>query len=339
MDTLFYTKIRKYEQQSYGLIIMPSERHSINDNSCENDSMYHLLREHYDILLSEIKKELLQGRKEIYITWFVRELLPVMEDIFWFTHAVKTLTDDMRAKFTGEIITDSLLPDVSVMMDFCDLGISNYILHVNSSVFFDEQIRAKERKWLNQKANRIINLLSSDLSFNLKLIIQIKSDIPEYTDYNHLLPFINDNRLLLHFAPESPHMCDYALHELNTSGSFRFTIDRIKNSFRDKGFGLVEDYNKELLSAACYAARENRFVIRANGNISKCTVALENEINNIGYMDLNSGKMIINFNVEDIWSYNILSLKCESCDKQLICCNRSCPLWKMNSQNAIRCCN
>ncbi|HDG7814594.1 TPA: hypothetical protein PCK03_004752 [Klebsiella quasipneumoniae] len=59
----------------------------------------------------------------------------------------------------------------------------------------------------------------------------------------------------------------------------------------DKLISLNNDY-------ICYAAKLNSFVIRSNGQIAKCTVALNSEVNNIGIlksdgrMDLNKEKLM-----------------------------------------------
>jgi uncharacterized protein len=43
----------------------------------------------------------------------------------------------------------------------------------------------------------------------------------------------------------------------------------------------------------CYAAKPNSLLIRSNGRIGKCTVAFDDERNDIGYLDAN-GKIVIN---------------------------------------------
>jgi uncharacterized protein len=46
------------------------------------------------------------------------------------------------------------------------------------------------------------------------------------------------------------------------------------------------------VNSICYAAKLNCFAVRANGGINKCTVALEEDANNVGLLR-NDGSMLI----------------------------------------------
>ena len=55
----------------------------------------------------------------------------------------------------------------------------------------------------------------------------------------------------------------------------------------------------------CYASRANSFVIRADGRIGKCTVALDNDVNDVGYLRSDGTMEITNARFRK-WLENLL---------------------------------
>lgn len=50
----------------------------------------------------------------------------------------------------------------------------------------------------------------------------------------------------------------------------------------------------------CYAAKPNNLIIRANGRVGKCTVALDDERNDLGYLDAN-GRLVLDHEKHKLW--------------------------------------
>lgn len=71
----------------------------------------------------------------------------------------------------------------------------------------------------------------------------------------------------------------------------------------------------------CYASRPNSLMIRANGSLGKCTVASNNERNNIG-MITESGEIVINDNLQN-WIQGL-----ETLDLQTL----ACPLSRIDNK-------
>jgi uncharacterized protein len=57
----------------------------------------------------------------------------------------------------------------------------------------------------------------------------------------------------------------------------------------------------------CYAAKPNNLIIRANGRIGKCTVALDDERNDLGYLDAN-GQLVLDHDKHKLWYRGIETL-------------------------------
>ncbi len=87
--------------------------------------------------------------------------------------------------------------------------------------------------------------------------------------------------------------------------------DAVKRLIRmSRGCGLKtnvnEDADEYTGSYICCAAKPNSFVIRSNGSISKCTVALYEDYNMIGRL-LRNGTMEIDSHTATAWSRGIFS--------------------------------
>lgn len=85
----------------------------------------------------------------------------------------------------------------------------------------------------------------------------------------------------------------------------------------------------------CYASFKNHFSIRADGRVEKCTVALDEPENQIGYLDLD-GNMHINETKNKQWYQLDLKDNCYLCDQILTCMNKKCP-WKRIKYQKMDC--
>jgi uncharacterized protein len=123
---------------------------------------------------------------------------------------------------------------------------------------------------------------------------------------NYSLPFANDKRFAFHFHPI------FGKPEIKLIKNDQ--LKELKELANQKAFkyNLPSDY------ALCYASRANSFSIRADGRVQKCTVALENEKNNIGKID-EAGNLNINE---------------EKFKKWIFADNKGCPLQSQSSEKS-----
>jgi len=105
------------------------------------------------------------------------------------------------------------------------------------------------------------------------------SSVESFID-NYSSPFSNDARFTFHFHPI------FGMPELRLKDEVKIASLKILAE-KER---LKNDPGPE--KNICYAAKANSFVIRADGRVQKCTVALESEINNIGKIS-NDGSLNI----------------------------------------------
>ena len=182
----------------------------------------------------------------------------------------------------------------------------NPILKLDDILRFSEKLRDLARKGGAQYSDSTV--VSGEIAETNALMDAL----------GHRIPNVSIQNVFGRICGLKPAICTYFDSQIEEVGT--------------AGEGLAEAQ-----SAVCSAGRENMFVIRANGRICKCAVAVDDEINDIGYIDLKNGKLAIDYNTEDLWAYTTFSSECVKCSNLVACCNRSCPLSRLRNRKG-RCC-
>jgi uncharacterized protein len=84
----------------------------------------------------------------------------------------------------------------------------------------------------------------------------------------------------------------------------------------------------------CYAAKANSLVIRSDGSLNKCTVALENEKNRVGRV-LEDGTLDIDIDKFTLWTGSGLEQDqtCQTCFMAPCCQGNACPLERLENHH------
>ena len=94
-------------------------------------------------------------------------------------------------------------------------------------------------------------------------------------------------------------------------------IEELQNEYSELSY-----FDSAAKNYICYAAKPNCFLIRADGTIGKCTVALNSEANNVGKL-LNDGTIDMDKTKFLLWSQGYDNL-----DKEIL----SCPYYALKRQ-------
>ena len=87
------------------------------------------------------------------------------------------------------------------------------------------------------------------------------------------------------------------------NGENKIDLTKIHEDYL-KQIGMKYDSSEDLLfGRICYAAFPNGYIIRADGKIEKCSVALNHPQNLVGYIDPDNGVVIDNTK-NKLWSYS-----------------------------------
>lgn len=98
-----------------------------------------------------------------------------------------------------------------------------------------------------------------------------------------------------------------------------------------------ENGERHLLSQVCYASYPHSMVFRAGGRIEKCTVCFDHPKNLLGYVDAERG-VVLDEEINRIWSRFELKKDCYSCTGVLSCLNLQCrKALVMDGNDHFRC--
>lgn len=226
------------------------------------------------------------GLRALSISWFGGEpllALDVMEDVL--RHVGNLRREFPRLLFDSDATTNASLLTRPVMERLATLGVRRY------QVTFDGPREHHDRKrvlaggrgtfdriWGNLQA-----LKASESAFSIMVRVHVdreNSDAIESFLQEYRLAFGDDPRfeLFIRGLSRLGGSNDASLRILEGEEGTR-RIETLRARAVELG---LRQKQMRLENSICYAARANSFVVRANGNLNKCTVALEEPRNVVG---------------------------------------------------------
>jgi uncharacterized protein len=269
------------------LIILPTENCNFRCTYC-----------YEDFAVGRMKKEVIDGIKSLLtkrcqqldfvsIEWFGGEPLvakDIVLDISQFMMA--TIFTSPRLRYSSSMTTNAYLLNLETATKLSNVGVRSYQISLDGPKDIHDRSRLRadggstfDRIWTNLLAIR-------DSSLPVKITLRIHVAVDTWTSLSPLLAdikreFLPDSRFSVFFKTIE------RLGGKNDDKIGQFFHDeqeQVMNSLKNELFGenhnslqngdLPDDY-------ICYASRPNSLIIRANGDVGKCTVALYDERNKI----------------------------------------------------------
>jgi uncharacterized protein len=269
------------------LIILPTEKCNFRCTYC-----------YEDFEEGRMKKPIVQGVKALLagrspdmdflsIEWFGGEPLlakSVVLDISRFAMSMAFLHPHLH--YHGSMTTNGALLDFSTLTELSNVGVRSFQISLDGpkDVHDQSRLRADGKGTFETIWTNLLSIRDSDLPVNVTLRLHVTAE--NYSLMDSLLAdikreFLPDARFSVLFK---------AIERLGGSNDTKITVlshtehDQIMNSLKTKLFGndhnlpqngdLPQDY-------ICYASMPNSLIIRANGDVGKCTVALYDERNKV----------------------------------------------------------
>lgn len=236
--------------------------------------------------------------KYLSVSWFGGEpllALDILEDIAGY---ILTIINNYNSNivFNSQITTNGYLLTAPAFKKLIALKINHF------QITFDgpQKIHDERRFLIGGKGtfDKIWDNLLNIKQIDEKYTIIVRLHLDEYNlsylkdftgDYQK--HFTNDERFILFLRPVKG-LCGNMGSNIRvfTDCEGRKVIDEIGHFLKNNG---VKYLTPDDMDSICYASKFNSYSIRANGNINKCTVHLEDEKNNIGLINAN-GSLNIN---------------------------------------------
>jgi uncharacterized protein len=269
------------------LIILPTESCNFRCTYC-----------YEDFSVGRMKASVIDGIKSliakrcpeldiINISWFGGEPLvakDVVLDISRFVSSMAYMYP--RLRYIGDMTTNAYLLNYELASELSKVGVSRYQVSLDGPREIHDQtrLRADGASTFDKIWSNLLSIRDSSLPVNVLLRIHVTVENHAYLD--KLLDdikheFLSDTRFSVFFK---------AIERLggsNDSSIQQFSHaehEEVIKSLEKSVFGENHNYERGLNPATsdiCYASVPNSMIIRANGDIGKCTVALYDERNKI----------------------------------------------------------
>ena len=305
------------DERILSLILFPTEKCNFRCSYCYED---------YNI--GKMSKQTTNGIKKLIsnrfndlqlldISWFGGEPL-LGKDIIYDISDFILKNKPSSLNYTSNMTTNGYLLNETVFKKLIEYNIKYYQISLDGDkdMHNESRILANGKPTFDKIWENITMMHHSDYDFNL--MIRIHYTIDNYKMLSSLITklnqqFSNDKRIKFYFkaVERLGGINDSNITQLdeNEKASIKSLLD---NQIQAKE-QIESGYDINSQPHICYASKPNSLAIRANGRIAKCTVALDNDRNDIGYISP-TGELHINdkFNlwIQGLEGFHLPTLAC-----------------------------
>lgn len=265
--------------------------------------------------------------ENVHISWFGGEPTLCKESVLELSSFVQSLQKTYPVLYCGQMTTNGYLLDLDTFVKFYKVGITSYQITLDGWTHDLTRFLASGGQTLHTILDNLkqISLLPREAyEFSITLRRNILANDYDFSWYDFLYElFGKDDR----FSVSVSTVNDWggtsvkALSVAKQSG--REHIKKAHEDYLDR-IGLKRhDKSKELFSDVCYSSCTRGLIFRADGRIEKCTIALDNPQNVVGYVDPIQG-VLVDESKNSRWSTADLKSECLTCPIVLSCLNIAC---------------
>jgi uncharacterized protein len=300
------------------LIVLPTEQCNFRCTYCYEDFSIGKMQPDIVSGLKQLITRRAPALERLKIAWFGGEPLAAKDIVYTISEHAHTLAGEFNIDYTGSMTTNGFLLTLNTAKKLLAVGVTEFQISLDGAQEEHDKTRRRidgsgsfEHIWRN-----LIALKLSDLDF--KVLIRVHITPENYESLFHLVEklktiFGGDKRFSVFFkaiadlgGPQS------RTFKVLTHQSRGQAVEQLIQSAGD-ALNVVTTKNTEI-PYVCYASHANAFVIRANGTLGKCTVALASPKNSIGQL-MPDGTLLIDQQKLQPWLRGIQSqstqeLKC-----------------------------
>lgn len=328
------------------LILLPaSEACNLRCVYCyeDHDNKERMTTETADILVSFIKQ---RSPDIVHVEYFGGE--PMLNLRFVESFSEKLVESGIN--FKASMTTNGTLLDENNLKLLHACGVRSFQITIDGARELHNKLRVSNSKNLDSYDSvcNALKTISKSKYKDLSCMVRINANDETVADSNltsFLLDFKSivspeDKRFFILPKPIGDYLSANLKSNLIASDSYcnkssvSNVVSLLEERFFNEGYTLGDPV---LLTKskgyACYAGNKNSFVITPDLNILKCTVALDDPLNNVGNLD-EMGTLHLNSNFNK-WVSDYSDTYCKSCFAFDTCTGNSCPLANIKSDKKI----
>lgn len=332
------TAVNECERKQLGMIIMPTDACNFRCSYCYEKHESSVMKKETVCAIQKFLENNVDNYEKIRIEWFGGEPTLCKESVLAISR--KAMEVMKNKKFESSMTTNGYLLDIDTFKEFYKYGIRSYQITLDGWTHDETRPLADGSQTLNHILKNLdeIHRLSDEYQFDIILRHNILADDFDYSWYDYLAEkYGKDSRFSILVYP----VYDWGGEQVKKmkileENSAEYAVSYHEEYIKRIGMAIqhIDKNAKRLGEGVCYAGNKNDFVIRADGTLQKCTIALEEPLNKIGYLDMD-GNMHIDEELHKKWYDIPLNEKCYSCKKLISCMNKTCPLKRIQEERYI----
>lgn len=281
-------RARLISDQLLELIILPTEQCNFRCTYCYEDFSIGRMQPQTIAGIKAILDKRCPNLSYLNLSWFGGEPLVAKNIVLDISeYALSLVSKYPNLHYSGNMTTNGYLLDINTASSLVNVGVTKYQISLDGprEIHDQSRIRADGKSTFERIWNNLLVIRDSTLPIHINLRLHFTTDTFQLLDpllddiKRELLP---DSRFSVYFksierlgGPNDASIKTYSETEKNVAIKTLEAKLFGENLRSPQNAAPPEDY-------VCYASRPNSLVIRANGSVGKCTVALSDERNNIG---------------------------------------------------------
>ncbi len=277
--------IASFRNDSLNLILLPTERCNFRCTYCYEDFSIGRMSPETIQGVKRLIDRRLDGLHALSVSWFGGEPLlarAVIEDIS--EHIVRATADRPDLHYEGDMTTNGYLLDLSTVERLAGLGIRLFQISLDGPEPFHDRtrVRADGKGSFRQIWQNLLAIRDGTVPVNVLLRIHLTPEnLPVMPEFLVQIreTFLHDRRFSVLLKPIE-----------HLGGPNDDTMEIVREEDRSRILAELRAIVLERVDVhklfsgpeVCYAAQPNSLMIRANGLLGKCTVALADPANTIG---------------------------------------------------------
>ncbi|NOI13923.1 radical SAM protein [Vibrio hepatarius] len=280
-----------FDNRFLELIILPTEQCNFRCTYCYEDFKDGKISSDVVQGIKSLLKERAHELDLLKISWFGGEPLLAKRQVLDISSFAKELSEKHGFKFFSEMTTNGYFLDESTAGELDKVNLIKYQISLDGYGESHNKTRKKANGTgsFDQIWNNLVKIKNSNVSSEIMLRVHYSPS--NLKDIDFLISQLRDTLLtdsrfniLFRSIGKMGGENDNQIEEVNR------IQQTLANSFLSKKVGnqnSVNQHNELENVPMCYASRMNSFVIRANGDVNKCTVSLDQEYNRVGRITSN----------------------------------------------------
>ena len=280
-------KIGKTSNKNFQLIILPTEKCNFRCTYCYEDFVVGRMKQNTVFAIKMLLKKRVTDLETINVSWFGGEPLAAKNIVLEIAEYAKYLASEHpQLNYFGSMTTNGYLLNYETANALANVGIRKYQISLDGprEVHNKTRRRADGNGTYDKIWSNLLAIRDSSLPVSILLRIHFSADTFQLLD-----PLIED--IKKEFLPDSRFSVVFrAIGRWGGANDNDIKVLSLKKkeqalqSLQTKLFG--ENLNSpqnlpEPNNYVCYASRSNSLVIRSNGDVAKCTVALYDDRNKV----------------------------------------------------------